>query len=54
MKLKKITQNILLADDGMYLTNGETFGTTIVLPESASVEEWKEITKEEKEALEKA
>lgn len=44
MKKETITQIILKADEGKVLTNGETFGTTVVLPESANSSEWYEIT----------
>ena len=44
MKKETITQVILKADEGMYLTNGETFGTTVVLPETANQNDWYEIT----------
>lgn len=44
MKKETIKQIILTADEGMYLTNGETFGTTVVLPENANSSEWYEIT----------
>lgn len=47
MKTATITQTILTADEGMYLTNGETYGKTIVLPENANVSAWYEITEEE-------
>ena len=49
MKKETITQVILKADDGMYLTNGETYGKTVILPETANAEEWHEITAEEYE-----
>ena len=44
MKTETIKQIILTAEDGMYLTNGETYGKTVVLPESADVNDWYEIT----------
>ncbi len=47
MKKETITQVILKADDGMYLTNGETYGKTVILPETANADEWREITEEE-------
>ena len=47
MKKEMITQIILKADEGKVLTDGETFGTTIVLPESANQNVWYEITEEE-------
>lgn len=43
---------ILTASDGMWLTNGETFGKTVRLPISASVSVWYEISEEEKISLE--
>lgn len=52
MRSEIITQRVLTADDGMYLTNGETCGKTVVLPERADASEWWEITKEEKESME--
>ena len=42
-----ITQIILKADEGKVLTDGETFGTTVVLPEGANHNRWYEITEEE-------
>lgn len=47
MKKETIKQIILTADDGMYLTNGETYGKTVVLPEGTNVNDWYEITSEE-------
>lgn len=51
MKTETIKQVILTADEGMYLTNGETYGKTVVLPESADVSAWHEITETEYEAI---
>lgn len=45
--MKTITQIILTADEGMFLTDGETYGKTIVLPESADPAEWREVTEED-------
>ena len=55
MKKETIKQIILTADEGMYLTNGETYGKTVVLPESADQSAWYEITEAEyeKEVAEK-
>jgi hypothetical protein len=44
MKTETITQRILIADDGKYLTNGETYGKTVVLPMDADATAWHEIT----------
>ena len=47
MTTNTITQIILKADEGHYLTNGETYAETVVLPESADQSIWHEITAEE-------
>ena len=47
MTRETIKQIILTADEGMYLTNGETYGKTVILPESASADDWYEITEAE-------
>lgn len=44
MKKETIKQIILTADEGMYLTNGETYGKTVILPETANTNDWYEIT----------
>ena len=44
MKTETIKQIILTADEGMYLTNGETYGKTVILPESVNIDDWYEIT----------
>lgn len=54
MKKETIKQIILTADEGMYLTNGETYGKTVVLPESADQSVWYEITQTEYEARQEA
>ena len=46
-----IEDNILKADEGMTLTNGETFGKVVYLGTNDSVNNWHEITDEEAEAL---
>lgn len=51
MKRETIKQIILTADEGMYLTNGETYGKTVVLPESANVNDWYEVTEAEYEKI---
>lgn len=47
MKTATITQRILTADEGMYLTNGETYGKTVVLPIDADHTVWHEVTETE-------
>lgn len=54
MKTEKITQIILKADEGKYLTNGETFGKTVVLPENADKNEWYEISEAEYDEIQNA
>ena len=46
------TQIILKADDGKWLTNGETFGKVVYVGINDSVDNWHEITDEEKTQLE--
>ena len=47
MKTQIIEQRILTADEGMYLTDGETYGKTVVLPADADCSAWHEVTEEE-------
>ena len=47
MKTQIVEQRILTADEGMYLTDGETYGKTVVLPADADCSVWHEVTKEE-------
>lgn len=47
------TQIILQAEDGKYLTDGKTIVTIVYLGKWDKPENWREITAEEKEALEK-
>ena len=54
MKKETIKQIILTADEGMYLTNGETYGKMVVLPESADQSVWYEITEQEYNELQEA
>ena len=43
---------ILTATEGMWLTNGETFGKTVTLPPLADASVWYEISDAEKAAIE--
>lgn len=47
MKEKIIEQRILTADEGMYLTDGETYGKTVVLPAGEDYSAWQEVTEAE-------
>jgi len=47
MKKETVKQIILTADEGMYLTDGDTYGKTVILPESADQSVWREITEED-------
>lgn len=47
MKVEIVEQRVLTADEGMTLTDGETFGKTVVMPMSANADDWHEITDEE-------
>ena len=49
MITEKVT--VLKADEGMILTNGETFGKVVYLGINDSASNWHEITDEEAEAL---
>lgn len=47
MKTQTITQIILTAEEGLYLTDGDTYGKTVVLPQNADPSVWKEVTENE-------
>ena len=47
-------QIIINASEGMYLTNGETYGKTVILPKDADCNRWYEISKEEYNQIHKA
>ena len=46
-----VEENVLKADEGMMLTNGETFGNVVYLGFNDSADNWHEITDEEAQAL---
>ena len=48
-----INDNVLKADEGMTLTNGEAFGKTIYLGINDDKNNWREITDVEAEELQK-
>lgn len=47
MKMQIISQRILTADEGKYLTDGNTYGKTVVLPVNADPAQWQEVTEEQ-------
>ena len=47
MITKIVNQRILTADEGHYLTNGETIAKTVVLPLAADPYVWCEISEKE-------
>ena len=47
MKKETFTQIILTAEEDMYLTNGETYGKTVVLPADADYSVWREVTEDQ-------
>ena len=50
--METIQVRILQASDGKYLYNGETICRYVQLAPSANAEDWREITEEEKTAIE--
>lgn len=51
MKINTITQTLLTAEEGHYLTDGQTFGRTVVLPSEEDAKNWHEITQEAYDAI---
>lgn len=48
MKIRKEGNQIIITpEEGMWLTNGNTYGKEATLPEKADVNDWCEITEEE-------
>lgn len=41
--MKTVTRTVLIAEDGMIITNGETFGRTVYLAEGADASVWREV-----------
>lgn len=51
MKSEIVNQRILTADEGMYLTHGESVVKTVVLPLDADASVWQEITEAEAQEI---
>lgn len=51
--MKVIKQVILTAEEGFYLTDGKSYGKTVILPAGENTANWHEITKEAYDAIEK-
>ena len=47
MKEQIVSQRILTADEGKFLTDGESYGKTIVLPVDADTSRWQEVAEDE-------
>lgn len=45
--METVEQKILVADEGKYWFNGETYGKTVILPADADTSIWREVTEEE-------
>lgn len=50
--MKTVTRTVLIADEGMILTDGEKFGKTVYLGEGADASEWHEVPEGEQEECE--
>lgn len=46
-----VNENTIKADEGMVMTDGNAFGTTVYLGKYDSIDNWQEITEEEAERL---
>ena len=49
--MKLINETTIQAAEGMLLTNGEAFGSIVMLGKNDSIDNWYEITEEEAERL---
>lgn len=49
--MKEITRTVLIADEGMMLTNGETYAQSVELGDWDKSENWHEITQAEYEQI---
>lgn len=51
MKINTIIQTILTAEEGHYLTDGATYGKTVILPSGEDASSWHEITEDTYNAI---
>lgn len=51
MKISTVTQTILTAEEGYFLTDGVTYGKTVVLPSGENAAVWREISAEAYDAI---
>ncbi len=49
--MKTVTRTVLIADEGMVLTNGENYGKVVSLEVGGDASLWREISEEEHEKL---
>lgn len=49
--MKTVTRTVLIADEGMILTDGIHYGTEVYLDVDGNPQEWQEITEEEYNAI---
>jgi hypothetical protein len=52
--MKIIDETTIQADEGMMLTNGDTFGSIVYLGKNDGIDNWHEITEAEAERLQNA
>lgn len=45
--MKTITRTVLVADEGMILTDGKSYGKEVYLAEGADASVWREVSEEE-------
>lgn len=46
MREQIVRQRILTADEGKFLTDGQTYGKTVVIPAEADASVWQEVTED--------
>ena len=49
--MKTVTRTVLVADEGMVLTNGEHYGKSVYLAEGADASAWREVSEAEYNAV---